>query len=159
MNYKHLGKYHFIYHFMVDANLKAHVEKLPIAYSNQHYIYVIPTGSDELRRLTLKPYSCYDRSDVYTEINKEIQKKIHTRAARNLREYGAGWGRTDAWFLLDEPKSLQDFAEKFSMADVQKEYLLEKKEEALREAENLKCRLQEIKNNLNKIMEDLKNAR
>lgn len=153
MNYKHLSKYHSIYRFMVDDNLKVHIEKFPIAYSNQHYIYVIQPGSDELKRLTLKPYSCFDRSDIRTEINDEIQKKIRMRVARNLREYGTGFGVTRAWFLLDDPKPLQDFAEKFLDMQLEKEDLLDKKEKAQREVEYLASRLQRAKNDLNKIEE------
>lgn len=151
MNYKHLSKYHSIYRFSIDGDLKAHIEKLPIAYSNQHYIYVIQPGSDELTRLTLKPYSCYDRSDVHTEINEEIQKKIRMHVTRNLREYGTGWGGTHAWFLLDDPKPLQDFAEKFLDAQIEKEDLLDKKEKAQREVERLTSALRRAKNDLNKI--------
>lgn len=108
-----------------------------------------------MTRLTLKPYSCYDRSDVHTEINEEIQKKIRMHVARNLREYGTGWGGTCAWFLLDDPKPLQDFAEKFLDAQIAKEDLLDKKEKAQREVERLTSALQRAKNDLNKIEDAL----
>lgn len=153
MNYKHLSKYHSIYRFMVDDNLKVHIEKFPIAYSNQHYIYVIQPGSDKLNQLTLKPYTCYDRSDIHTEINDEIQKKIRMRVAENLKMYGMGRGGTHGWFLLDDPKPLRDFAEKFLDAQTVKEDLFDKKEKAQREVENLARRLQWAKNDLNKIEE------
>ncbi len=125
MNYKHLSKWHYIYRLSFGGDWKAHIEKLAIAYSNKHYIYVVVPGDDELHKIILTP-AMYERRDAYEEISNQIEDNI----TQNLvSSYGNGktcYYRTNItrYFLLDDPAPLQEMAERLSKLDLQKEYLL-----------------------------------
>ncbi len=155
MNYKYLSKYHFIYRFTIGGDLKAHIEKLPIAYSNQHYIYVIQPGSDELKRLTLKPYNCYDSSDIYTEADEKVQKAMKMQIAKGLKAWGRCWGGFTAWFLLDDPTPLHDFIQNVAKNQTERAALLSDQENLQHDIWKLKFDLNHAESKLEKINQSL----
>lgn len=155
MNYKHLSKYHSIYRFSIGGDLTAHVEKLPIAYSNQHYIYVIQPGSDELKRLTLKPYNCYDSSDIYTEVDEKAQKAMQMRIANGIKEYGRCWSGFTTWFLLDDPTPLKDFIQNVAKSQTTRAALLSDQKNLQHDIWKLKFTLERAESKLEKINQSL----
>ena len=155
MNYKYLSKYHSIYRFSIGGDLIAHIEKLPIAYSNQHYIYVIQPGSDELKRLMLKPYNRYYSSDIYTEIDEKVQKAMQMRIAKGLKEYGRCWSGFTAWFLLDDPTPLKDFVQNVTKNQVERAALLSDQEKLQHDIWKLKLDLSHAESRLEKINQSL----
>ena len=115
MNYKHLSKYHHIYRLSIGGDMKAHLEKFPIAYSNKHYIYIIIPGSDELVKATLEP-ATYEHRAVFTEFNEEIAKRISATAAERIKE-GCYWPFV-CFFILDDVFPLKEFAERLCAHDL-----------------------------------------
>lgn len=107
MNYKHLSKYHYIYRIRLTGNLQMHVEKLPIAYSNKRYIYVIIPGEDALERLSLLPYTHYDISDVYTEVTDKVKEAINRKLFQGISDYGTCYAGFSMYFLIDDPEELE----------------------------------------------------
>ena len=155
MNYKHLSKYHSIYRFSIGGDLIAHIEKLPIAYSNQHYIYVIQPGSDELKRLMLKPYNRYYSSDICTEVDEKVQKDMQMRIAKGLKEYGRCWSGFTAWFLLDDPTPLKDFVQNVTKNQMERAALLSDQENLQHDIWKLKLNLSHAESRLEKINQSL----
>ena len=126
MNYKYLSKYHYIYRLSFGADRIAHVEKLPIAYSNKHYIYVIEPGSDELIKIILEPYDCYSPSQFRTLEEKQKQYVINDIIDYFYHREHPNYAR-EFFYILDDPKPLFEFAKQLSIIDLRKEYLLNKK--------------------------------
>lgn len=107
MNYKHLSKYHYIYRIRLTGNLQMHVEKLPIAYSNKRYIYVIVPGDDALKQLRLVPYAYYEFSDVYTEVTDKVKDDINRKLFQGIANYGTCYAGFTMYFLVDDPSELE----------------------------------------------------
>lgn len=107
MNYKHLSKYHYIYRIRLTGNLQMHVEKLPIAYSNKRYIYVIVPGDDALKQLRLVPYVYYEFSDVYTEVTDKVKETINRKLFQGIANYGTCYAGFTMYFLVDDPSELE----------------------------------------------------
>lgn len=107
MNYKHLSKYHYIYRIRLAGNLQMHVEKLPIAYSNKRYIYVIIPGDDELKQLRLTPYVYHSVSDVYTEVTDKVKEAINHKLFEGISKYGTCYAGFTMYFLVDDPSELE----------------------------------------------------
>lgn len=124
MNYKYLSKYHYIYRLSFGGDQKAHIEKIPIAYSNKRYVYVIEPGSNCLKQLTLTPESSYYRGDIFIEINDAVKERISKYLLSRYRDfYQFGyWSFANFWFLLDDPKPLEEMAMKFQNYDLKKLY-------------------------------------
>lgn len=118
MYYKHLSKYHYIYRLSFGGDMKAHVEKMPIAYSNSQYIYVIRPGADRLQELEL--------CDVCKEVSETIRDKIITYLSNKIKKYQSEYHyyTRDFYFLLDNSDILNDFARELEKLDFNKEYLL-----------------------------------
>lgn len=160
MNYKYLSKYHYIYRLSFGGDRKAHIEKIPIAYSNKRYVYVIEPGSDCLRQLTLTPAASYYHGDIFVEINDAIKETISNYLLSRYRDFNqfGYWSFANFWFLLDDPKPLEEMAMKFQNYDLKKLYwTTEKKrletaltaanrkvQEATAELERVKLRLVEL---------------
>lgn len=141
MNYKYLGKYHYLYRLSFGNDNVAHVEKLPIAYSNKHYIYVIEPGSDNLKAITFNPYDTYSSGDIYTSLDESVKNKIRlyiSEKSRKSSSYLASY-----WFLIDDPESLENFAKNILKFDLQKYYLNKDKEMLERRISNLQKDLDE----------------
>lgn len=146
MNYKHLSKYHYIYRVRLTGNIQMHVEKLPIAYSNKRYIYVIVPGQDTLERLILQPYTPYDVSDVHTEITDKAKEAINRKLFQGISNYGTCYAGFTMYFLIDDPTELEKIrtninlkAYELSLLDadvVSKEKDVEQCEKALAEAKS-----------------------
>ena len=143
MNYKHLSKWHYIYRLSFGGDWKAHVEKLPIAYSNKHYIYVAVPGDDALHKIVLTP-AIYESRDAYEEVSAQIEENITKSLAAS---YGnkAAYYRTNItrYFLLDDPTPLQEMAERLSALDLQKEYLFSLKRQRERDVADAKLKLEQ----------------
>lgn len=135
MNYKHLSKYHYIYRLSFGGDRKTHVEKFPIAYSNQHYIYIIEPGADELRKLILVPTWEWGHGEVYTSIDSEVCEKITEYVSNQTanRAYNPHFVLRDFWFLIDDPEPLKNFANHLSEVDLMKCYLLMEKDKKEKE--------------------------
>ena len=141
MNYKHLSKWHYIYRLSFGGDWKAHVEKLPIAYSNKHYIYVAVPGDDELHKIIWTP-AMYESRDAYEEISAQIEENIVkglTASYGNSISYYRN--KTTRYFLLDDPTPLHEMAERLSALDLQKEYLFSLKREYERNVADVKKKL------------------
>ena len=125
MNYKHLGKYHYIYRLSIGGDWKAHVEKLPIAYSNKSYIYIITPGSDELTRIDIS-----DRSRFFEKIDDTTMIRLvdseQRRMSRNINCYNTS--PAFYYFLIDNPDELNEFASKFTWTYLVEKQLLDKKD-------------------------------
>ncbi len=160
MNYKYLSKYHYIYRIRLAGNLQMHVEKLPIAYSNKRYIYVIIPGDDELKQLCLTPYVYYDFRDVYTEVTDKVKEDINRKLFQGIAKYGTCYAGFSMYFLLDDPTELEKIrdginlkAYELSLLDadvVSKEKEVEQCEKSLAEA---KSKLANAKYKLSKYSE------
>ena len=136
MNYKYLSKYHYIYRLSFGNDKVAHVEKVPIVYSNKHYIYVIDPGSDNLKAITFNPYDAYSSGDVYTSLDESVKNKI------SLYISVIGHPSKYYWFLIDDPEPLKNFANNLSKFDLQKYHLREEKD-------MLERRISDLQKNLN----------
>ena len=161
MNYKYLSKYHYIYRLSFGGDQKAHIEKIPIAYSNKRYIYVIEPGCDCLKQLTLTSATSYYRGDIFVEINDTVKENISRYLLSRYRDFTARYGVysfASFWFLLDDPKPLEEMAIKFQNYDLKKLYWTTEKKrleialtsaerkvrEATDELERAKLRLAEL---------------
>lgn len=118
MNYKHLGKYHYIYRLTFSAKGVANVEKFPIVYSNRCYVYVKQAGSDELTKLGLD--TKYIR-EINTEFNEYVIDKIIKRASESFAHH---YSSPNWWFLLDDNKELIEWAKNVKL-DFTENYILE----------------------------------
>lgn len=147
MNYKYLSKYHYIYRLSIGGDRSAHVEKLPIAYANKHYMYVIQPGSDELRRLTLEPNCGCTRGDIFTEVNEAAKLDISNYI---VTSYGKPYYESykDFWFLIDDLEPLKKLAGNLRSYDIPKLYLTT-------EMKRLTLAIQNSKYNLEKRTEEL----
>ena len=162
MNYKHLSKYHYIYRVRLTGNIQMHVEKLPIAYSNQYYIYVIEPGNDALKCLSLSPYASYYSSDVYTEVTDKVKETINRKLFQGISKYGTSYSGFNMYFLVDDPSELEKIrtsinlkAYELSLLDadvVSKEKDVERCEKELAEA---KSKLANAKHKLSKYSEGI----
>lgn len=123
MNYKHLSKYHYIYRLYLGFDLTAHIEKLPIIYSNKHYIYVSEPGNDELTRLTFNPYSSCDAPDVMTEVNDNTRKFIGACIESILIRPEIKCRSRFFYFLTDDPELLNEFKNYTSVKEMRRLYL------------------------------------
>ena len=119
MNYKYLSKYHHIYRLSIGGDMKAHLEKFPIAYSNKHYIYIIIPGSDELVKATLEP-AMYEHRAVFTEFNEEIAKRLSIRTMVRIKQNC--YGPFDCYFILDDISPVEEFAKRLCAHDLRKAY-------------------------------------
>lgn len=163
MNYKYLSKYHYIYRLSFGGDQKAHIEKIPIAYSNKRYVYVIEPGCDCLKQLTLTPASSYYHGDIFVEINDTVKETISNYLLSRYRDFTERYGVysfAPFWFLLDDPKPLEEMAMEFQNYDIKKLYLTTEKKrletaliaanrkvrEATTELERVKLRLAELEN-------------
>lgn len=142
MNYKHLGKYHYLYRLSFGNDSVAHVEKFPIAYSNKHYIYVIEPGSDILTMIPFDPYDTYSSGDIYTSLDESVKNKIRLRISERSQKPSSNY-LTSYWFLIDDPEPLENFAKNILKFDLQKYYLNKDKEMLERRISNLKKDLDE----------------
>lgn len=120
MNYKYLSKYHYIYRLSFGGDQKAHIEKIPIAYSNKRYVYVIEPGSDCLKQLALTPTASYYHGDIFVEINDTVKESISKYLLRRYRDFINSYA--PFWFLLDDPKPLEEMAMEFQNYDLKKLY-------------------------------------
>ena len=120
MNYKYLSKYHHVYRLSIGGDMKAHLEKFPIAYSNKHYIYIIVPGSDELVKVILEP-AMYEYRAVFTEFSEEIAKRISIRFMERIKENC--YGPFACYFILDDISPVEEFAKKLCAHDLRKAYL------------------------------------
>ena len=120
MNYKHLSKYHYIYRLSIGGDMKAHLEKFPIAYSNKHFIYMIIPGSDELVKAILEP-GIYRHREVFTEFNEKIANQISVRVMERIKENC--YGPFGCYFILDDISPVEEFAKRLCAYDLRKAYL------------------------------------
>ena len=157
MNYKHLGKYHYIYRLSIGGDWKAHVEKLPIAYSNKSYIYIIAPGSDELVRIDIS-----DRSRFFERIDDNTMIRLIDAEQRRLSRTINHYNTSSAfyYFLIDNPDELTEFANKFTWMYLVKKQLLDKKDALVDVISRMRSQLsikekelEEVKNNLNSYYE------
>lgn len=123
MNYKHLGKYHYIYRLSFGGDGGTHIEKLPIAYSNQHYVYVIQPGSYELKQLSLRSFNGYSPCDIFTEVDDKAREKI-VRWLGEITNSGYKVFRREYYFLIDDPEELKQMADQIDHVDLLKAYLM-----------------------------------
>lgn len=161
MNYKHLGKYHYIYRLTFGGDQKAHIEKIPIAYSNKRYVCIIEPGCDCLKQLTLTPTASYYHGDIFVEINDMVKETISRYLLSRYRDFTERYGVysfAPFWFLLNDPKPLEEMAMEFQNYDIKKLYLTTEKKrleielisaerkvrEAITELERVKLRLAEL---------------
>ena len=142
MNYKHLGKYHYLYRLSFGNDKVAHVEKLPIAYSNKHYIYVIEPGSDNLKAITFNPYDTYSSGDIYTSLDESVKNKIRLYISERILKSSSNY-LASYWFLIDDSEPLENFAKNILKFDLQKYYLNKDKEMLERRISNLQKDLNE----------------
>ena len=146
MNYKYLGKYHYIYRLWFMASGQAVLEKIPIVYSNKYYVYVKGPGTYELNKLALETDSPYISGDIYTEFSDVLVKKIRDKATDSFR---SGYGTGQWWFLLDDISPLKNWAEsvKFDFKKINLENEIEqcerRKERALNEYKKASAELTE----------------
>lgn len=160
MNYKHLGKYHYIYRVQLTGNIQMHIEKLPIAYSNQYYIYVIEPGNDALKCLSLRPRNFYDQSDIHEAVDNRVKDLINRKLFQGISQYGTCYAGFTMYFLVDDPAELEKIrtsinlkAYELSLLDadvVSREKDVERCEKALAEA---KSKLANAKYKLSKYSE------
>lgn len=142
MNYKHLGKYHYIYRLYYDSMFVAHLEKFPIVYSNKRYIYIKEPGCYELKRLILNKFSPYQSADVITEFTDGSKERIKKRVGEN---YARGYGTPTFWFLLDDISQVQTYvADLPSPSSFAKYYYIE-------ELSRLKSQKYGLENNIKRV--------
>lgn len=120
MNYKYLSKYHHIYRLSIGGDLKTHLEKFAIAYSNKHYVYIVVPGCDELERAILEP-AMYEHRAVFTEFNEEIANRISIRIMERIKQncYRPFY----YYFILDDISPVEEFAKRLCVRDLRKAYL------------------------------------
>lgn len=123
MNYKHLGKYHYIYRLSFGGDGGTHIEKFPIAYSNQHYVYVILPGSYELKQLSLRSFDGYSACDIFTEAGDKVREKI-VRWLGEIVNSGYKVFRREYYFLIDNPEELKQMVDQIDHVDLVKAYLM-----------------------------------
>ena len=111
MYYKYLSKYHYLYRLSVSGKSSASIEKLPIAYSNKLYIYVITPGSYELLRIGVG-------GDIYMSVDPITQTKIIDRIEKS-RNFNTKY----FYFILDNPAQLVEFAEGIRSSVLRKQFL------------------------------------
>ena len=149
MNYKFLSKYHYIYRLSFGGDKKSHVEKFPIAYSNQHYIYVIEPGSDELKKLFLVPTWKWGHGEVYTSVDSEVCDQIIKYISNQAdRASNYRFVLRDFWFLIDDPEPLKEFANHISAVNLMKCYLLIEKEKKEKELSRIEENSKQTKSEL-----------
>ena len=138
MNYKHLSKYHYIYRVTFGGDYKAHVEKLPIAYSNRHYIFVIVPGDDDLHKAVLNPVG-FESQNVFDLVDEQIEEKLKKNIVlKYSNKNSCFYSNIDTFFLIDDCTLLKEMADRLSKLDLQRTYLCELKkshERTLRDAE------------------------
>lgn len=134
MNYKYLSKYHYIYRLSFHADYTAHIEKIPIAYANKTYVYVIEPGNPELRRLYLTSTVPHGHGDIYTEVNDEITKKISIRL--NSTKYSNT--QISCWFLVDNLEPLKKLIEEFRHKTLNKLCLEKERDDLVLSVRNMK---------------------
>ena len=143
MNYKYLGKYHYIYRLTFSSSGVANVEKFPIVYSNKRYVYIKQAGSYELIHLCLSSYYSYDRQ-INTEFNEKAIESIVKRASES---FSHGYGSGTWWFLLDDNKELIEWARNVKL-DYTETYISEEikrlNEKLVRQETYIKATKQEI---------------
>lgn len=122
MNYKHLGKYHYIYRLSFGGDTRIHIEKLPIAYSNQHYVYAIEPGVYELTKLTLRPFAFYDHGDIYTDTSEKTEEKIVTYLSSVAKDGYKCFNRK-FYFLIDDPAELDALGERIGRVNLLRAWL------------------------------------
>ena len=156
MNYKHLGKYHHIYRLLIGGDLKAHVEKFPIVYSNKHYIYFTVPGDPELHKSVLDSAG-YAR-DTFDGLDESRIYKIKDHICRCFvdRRYGY-YTSIIYYFLLDDPTELQALADDISKHDLIKMYLEGEKKRSKERIDDFEANVRAEKEKLRKIEEQLKN--
>lgn len=137
MNYKYLSKYHHVYRLSIGGDMKAHLERFPIAYSNKYYIYIIVPGNAELVKAVLEP-GLYRYREVYTEFNEEIAKRISVRAMERIRQ--CCYGPFNCYFILDDISPLEEFVKTLNIHKLQRAYLE-------KEIQDLKTRKETLEKN------------
>lgn len=148
MNYKHLSKYHYIYRILIGGDMKAHVEKFPIAYSNKFYIYVIIHGGNDLKKLEFNRY----RNKIYTELTESIKNSISNHIMGCSRYDN---GAMEFWFLIDDPTPLMEYAEQITAKDITMRYLKQEKARLEVQVKNDQYGLEKHSNELIAINEKL----
>lgn len=127
MNYKYLSKYHYIYRLSFHDDYTVHIEKLPIAYANKTYVYIIEPGNPELRKLTLTPTVAYFHGDIYTEVNDKVKSEISNRLYSRYN-YSQVVNVYLCWFLVDDIEPLHKLIDEYQHKTLQKLYLENKRD-------------------------------
>ena len=102
MNYKHLGKYHYIYEAIANEN-ELRIERHPIVYSNKDYIYFVRSGATRVEDLVTL--------NVQTEVNyDEIASWLKYAADPD------SWYSSRKYYILDKEGSekLKELVERFN---------------------------------------------
>lgn len=96
MNYKHLGKYHYIYEVIANEH-ELRMERHPIVYSNKDYIYFVRSGdtrAEFLHTTSVQPEVNYDemlewlerdRSGLFRSTDREFYI-LNKEGAKKLKE-------------------------------------------------------------------------
>ena len=64
----------------LTGDVLQHVEKLPIAYSNRHYIFVIVPGDDDLHKAVLNPVG-FESQNVFDLVDEKIEESARSSSA------------------------------------------------------------------------------
>lgn len=127
MNYKHLGKYHYIYEIIANE-YEIRIERHPIVYSNKDYIYFVPSGTTRARIL--------DTPNAQTEVNYDEMLTWLVRDRSGLFR-----SADREFYILDkeEAKKLKEFIERFNDEDLAEFRRQKMLKNLLNQATSLKC--------------------
>lgn len=106
MNYKHLGKYHYVYEIIANEH-ELRMERHPIVYSNKDYIYFVRSGDTRAEFLHT---TSVQKEVNYDEMLKWVQFATDPDSWCFGREY----------YILDKEgsKKLKELVERFNDGDL-----------------------------------------
>lgn len=145
MNYKHLGKYHYIYEVIANEH-ELRMERHPIIYSNKDYIYFVRSGANRAETLNTQL--------TQTEANYDEMLA--------WLQYATGpdsWGSSHRYYILDKEgvKKLKELVERFNDEEDLDEFRRQTMLKKLRaKATGLKCSIETYEYELAKANEKIK---
>ena len=149
MNYKYLGKYHYIYQLSLNEDHKLHLVKIPIVYSNKQYVFIRRLGSYELNKIQLNSFSPYYSGDIYTDFTENTAEKLKNRIIDGVaRGYGIVFR-----FLLEDITPVVEFKNKLNTENLALAYLIKEKTAFENKKKNLINQLNQLDSKLKDLSE------
>lgn len=144
MNYKHLGKYHYVYEVIANEH-ELRMERHPIVYSNKDYIYFVRSGdtrAEFLHTPSVQPEVNYDKMLEWIQYATDPDS----------------WCFGRAYYILDkeESKKLKELIDQLNdegLAEFRRQRMLKK---LLNQATGLKCSIETYEREFAKAWEKIR---